>query len=81
MKLQNLSVIFIVIIIPIILIVSYYISLQVDTINMQTAYNTKLLESTKEAIEAFEINTVEWNDAYSETHAVTIVFSFTPSTF
>ncbi len=67
MKLQNLSVIFIVIIIPIILIVSYYISLQVDTINMQTAYNTKLLESTKEAIEAFEINTVEWNDAYSET--------------
>ena len=67
MKLSNLSVIFIVIAIPLVLILSYYISLQRDTINMQTAYNTKLLDSTKEAIEAFEINTVEWNEAYSET--------------
>lgn len=67
MKLSNLSVIFIIIIIPIILVFSYYISLQVETINMQTSYNTKLLDSTKEAIEAFEINTVEWNDAYNET--------------
>ena len=67
MKLSNLSVIFIVIAIPLILILSYYISLQRDTINLQTSYNTKLLESTKEAIEAFEINTVEWNEAYSET--------------
>lgn len=67
MKLQNLSVIFIIIVIPIILVLSYYMSLQRDTLNMQAAYNTKLLESTKEAIEAFEINTVEWNEAYSET--------------
>lgn len=67
MKLHNLSVIFIVIAIPLILITSYYISLQIDTINMQTAYNTKLLDSTKEAIDAFEINTVEWNANYSET--------------
>ena len=67
MKLSNVSVIFTIITIPIILLLSYYISLQIDTINMQTAYNTKLLDATKEAIEAFEINTVEWNDAYSET--------------
>ena len=67
MKIQNLAVIFIIIVIPIILVLSYYMSLQRDTINMQASYNTKLLESTKEAIEAFEINTVEWNEAYSET--------------
>ena len=67
MKLQNLSVIFIIIVIPLILVVSYYISLQVDTLNMQAAYNTKLLESTKEAIDAFEINTVEWNSEFSQT--------------
>lgn len=67
MKLHNLSVIFIVIAIPLILITAYYISLQIDTINMQTSYNTKLLDSTKEAIDAFEINTVEWNANYSET--------------
>lgn len=65
MKLSSLSVIFIVIAIPIILVVSYYISLQVDTINMQSAYNTKLLDATKEAVDSFEINTAEWNDAYS----------------
>ena len=67
MKLQHLSVIFIIIIIPIILLLSYYISLQIDTINMQNSYTTKQLEATKEAVEAFEINTVEWNEAYSET--------------
>lgn len=67
MKLQHLSVIFVIIVIPIILVVSYYISLQIDTINMQTSYNSKLLDATKEAIESFEINTVEWNESYSQT--------------
>jgi len=66
MKLSNISIIFIIIMIPIILVLSYYISLQIDTINMQTSYTTKQLEATKEALEAFEINTVEWNEAYSE---------------
>lgn len=67
MKLSNLSVIFVIVMIPIILVLSYYISMQVDTINMQTSYNSKLLDATKEAIESFEINTVEWNEAYSQT--------------
>ena len=66
MKLQNLSVIFVIIVLPLILLLSYYISLQIDTINLQTAYDSKLLDSTKEAIDAFEINTVEWNPNYSE---------------
>ncbi len=65
MKLSSLSVIFIIIILPIILVFSYYISLQLDTVSMQTTYNTKLLDATKSAIEAFEINTVEWNADYS----------------
>jgi len=66
MRLQNLSVIFIIIMIPIILVVSYYMSLQADTLNMQSTYETKLMDSTKEAIDAFEINTVEWNQDNSE---------------
>ena len=65
MKLQNLSIIFIVIMVPIILIVSYYLSLQKLTLTQQISYDKKLLESTKEAIEAFEINTTEWNSTYS----------------
>jgi len=65
MKLQNLSIIFIIIMLPIILVVSYYLSLQKSTLSMQMSYDQKLLESTKEAIEAFEVNTTEWNEVYS----------------
>lgn len=66
MKIQYTAVIFTLIAIPILLVVSYYIGLQIDTITLQTTYNTKLLASTKEALEAFEINTVEWNRQYSD---------------
>ena len=65
MKLQNLIIIFIIITIPIILIFSFYLNLQTKTITLQTDYDTKLIEATKEAVEAFEINTVEWNSQYS----------------
>lgn len=65
MKLSNLSVIFIIIIIPIILVFSYYVSLQVKTINKQISYDKILSDSTKEAVQAFEINTVEWNESYA----------------
>ena len=66
MKLQNLSIIFLVIMIPIMMVVSYYIQLQIDTITLQTTYDSKLIAATKDAIEAFEINTVEWNNKYSD---------------
>jgi len=65
MKIQYLAVIFIIIVLPIVLITSYYINLQIDTISMQTDYNTKLIEATRESIEAYEINTVEWNGDFS----------------
>lgn len=65
MKLQNLTIIFIIIIIPIILIFSYYLKLETKTIKTQTEYDGKLIEATKEAVEAFEINTTEWNSDYS----------------
>lgn len=65
MKLQNLIVIFLLIIIPILLVSGYYISLQIKTMTLQNQYNIKLSDATKEAIEAFEINTVEWNNEYS----------------
>lgn len=66
MKIQYIAIIFLLIALPILLVVSYYMGLQIDTITLQTTYNTKLLASTKEALEAFEINTVEWNSKYSD---------------
>lgn len=65
MKLQNMTVIFIIIMIPIILVVSYYIGLQINTIAMQKNYTVKLQTAAKDSIQALEINTVEWNSASS----------------
>jgi len=58
MKIQYIAVLFIIIIMPITLVMSTYISTQIDTINLQTEYNTKLSTATYDAIKAFEINTV-----------------------
>ena len=62
MKLQNLSIIFLVIAIPLILILSYYLNLQQDTLELQAQYDLKLAEATKEGIKAFEVNTVDWTE-------------------
>lgn len=57
MKLQGVSVLFALIVLPLILVLSYYIRLQVETINLQNTYDAKLLNSTRDALSAFEINT------------------------
>ena len=64
MKLQNLTVIFIIIIIPIILIISLYITTGLKTIKYQSLYDEGLLNATHDAIYAFEINTA--NDKLSQ---------------
>jgi len=61
MKLQGLGIILALILIPIILVLSYYIQGQVNTITMQTAYDAKLLDATHDAMSAFEINTANEN--------------------
>lgn len=63
MKLQNLTVIFSIIVIPITLILSAYIQTQVDTANLQAYYDTKLLDATHDAVLAFQLNTL--NNEYS----------------
>lgn len=59
MKIQNFAIIFLVIAIPIILLLAYYLHLQQETLRMQIDYNAKLSEATKEGIETYEINSVE----------------------
>ena len=63
MKIQYIAVIFIVIILPISMVMFSYIGSQMDTITLQTEYNTKLTSSTYDAIKALQINTV--NNRYS----------------
>ena len=66
MKIQNLAIIFLVIILPILMILGYYLKLQEDTLKKQSEYNTKLSSSVKEGIRAYEINTVNWREKKGE---------------
>lgn len=63
MKIQYIAVVFVIIILPIAMVMSSYIGTQIDTITLQTKYDTKLTEATYDAIKSFQINTV--NNRYS----------------
>ena len=63
MKLQHLAIIFVIIIVPISIVLSEYIAYQTKTIKYQAEYDSMLINSTYDAIKAFEINTI--NNNYS----------------
>ncbi len=82
MKLQNLAIIFIVIFIPLLLVLSYYLDQQRDTLALQAEYDLKLSEATKEGIKAFEINTVDWSSTkqdYARNNAKATINTFITS--
>lgn len=58
MKLQTLAVIFIIIILPISILLSEYSGSQIETLNLQLSYDSKLQNATYDAIKAFQLNTV-----------------------
>lgn len=63
MKLQHLAIIFVVIMLPISIVISEYIQMQIDTIHLQTLYSSRLETATYDAIKAFQLNTL--NNKYS----------------
>ncbi len=58
MKLQHLTVIFILIIMPIIIVYSTYLDTQVSIINQEANYDSGLYTATYDAIKAFQMNTI-----------------------
>ena len=62
MKIQNYSVIFIVIIMPIALILSIYTGNLIDVANKQSQYDALLLGATYDAVRAYQMNTL--NNSY-----------------
>lgn len=58
MKLQNLAVIFVAIMLPITIVLSAYTRNQIKTLNLQTSYDSKLVDSTYDAVKAFQLNTI-----------------------
>lgn len=63
MKIQNLAIIFAIIVIPVSLVLGYYVGMQIDTIKLQTAYDDKLSTAVYDAIKAYQINTA--NNPYA----------------
>ena len=57
MRIQNLAIIFIIIMLPIALVFLYYIDVQRTTIELQISYDAKLNNATEAAIQAFKMNT------------------------
>ena len=58
MKIQSLAVIFVLIILPISIVLSEYVHVQINTLNIQTQYDSQLLSATYDAVVAFQKNTV-----------------------
>ena len=56
MKIQELAIIFVIIILPISLLLSEYTQFQIQTIKTQTVYDSRLTTATYDAIKAFQLN-------------------------
>ena len=56
MKIQELAIIFIIIILPISLLLSEYTQFQIQTIKLQTEYDARLTSATYDSIRAFQLN-------------------------
>jgi hypothetical protein len=63
MKLQHIIIIFVIIVVPIALVLSMYINMQIKTINNQTKYDNVLINASYDGIKAFQLNTA--NNMYS----------------
>ena len=57
MRIQDLAIIFVIIILPISIVLGAYTQMQISTISLQTEYDMKLISATSDAIKAFQINT------------------------
>lgn len=58
MKLQHLTVIFVIIILPITLLLNGYTESQIKTLRLQLSYDGKLNTATYDALKAFQLNTM-----------------------
>ena len=58
MKLQGLSIIFVIIIVPIVMVLTTYINNMIDVQNKQASYKTALMNATYDAVRAYQMNTL-----------------------
>ena len=56
-KLQHLAIVFVIIIVPISLLLGYYVRTEIDTLKLQIQYDEALITATFDTVKAYEINT------------------------
>ncbi len=64
MKIQNLAIIFLLIIMPIAIVFTEYVDNQIETIQTETTYDSRLFNATYDALQAYKLNTI--NNANSD---------------
>lgn len=64
MKIQSLAVMFIILILPISLVLSTYVQNRVDTLSLQTQYDSKLKSATYDALKAYQLNSFNSDTSY-----------------
>ena len=62
MKIQSLAVIFIIIVLPISLVLNEYTRTRIKTLSYQSDYDSKLIDSTYDALKAYQINALNNNN-------------------
>ena len=68
MKIQSLAVMFIILILPISLVLSSYTQSRVETLQIQASYDSKLNDSTYDALKAYQLNSLN-NDTSDYTNS------------
>lgn len=58
MKLQHLAIIFIIIMLPISILLGEYTSSKVETLRLQSTYDSKLKDATYDALKAYQLNSI-----------------------
>lgn len=59
MKIQSLAIIFVILILPISLVLTSYTQSRVETLNLQSEYDSKLNDATFDAVKAYQINSFD----------------------
>ena len=70
MKLESLIIIFLIIIIPIAMVLSEYVNKRIETEKTELSYNTKLLNSTHDAIKEYQLRTVNNEFSYDTNNKI-----------
>lgn len=56
-KLQHLAIVFVIVIVPVSLILGYYVRSEIDTLKLQARYDEALTTATFDTVKAYQINT------------------------